>query len=229
MSHVKIIKPEAGEGVYPVPEIRQIYPTRRLLFKYYQTAFDIWCTVAFGLFCLGTFISFVAQIDTPSSEPPLPPFLVDAFIILFIVASVIAFLLVLILSPIYIKSMEFIVHGDEVVVKKGLFNKTAKYCPFRTVTNISTTAGPFDRLFGIGCVNIETAGKGLPAGPEEKLEGLILYKEIRDYILFQLRAYDPLKAREVTPVASSDLQVIQQETITELKEIKRILRKKKGE
>jgi hypothetical protein len=122
--------------------------------------------------------------------------------------------------------MEFIVHGDEVVVKKGLFNKTIKYCPFRTVTNISTTAGPLDRLFGIGCVNIETAGKSKAAtGPEEKLEGLVLYHEIRDYILTQLRTYGPSKGRGVISVASKDLQMLQKETLSELKEIKQILRK----
>ncbi|MHA1966468.1 MAG: PH domain-containing protein [Candidatus Hodarchaeales archaeon] len=230
MNHVTIIKPEAGEGIYPVPEVRKIYPTRRLLFKYYLTSFVIWCAVTLGIFSLGTFISFIDLIESPSSDPPLPPFVINAFILLFMIGSVIVFLMVLVLSPIYIKSMEYIVHGDEIVVRKGLINKTAKYCPFRTVTNISTTAGPFDRLFGIGCVNIETAGKSAAqTGPEEKLEGLILYKEIRDYILSKLRAYDPSKTGEVIPAASRDLQMLQQETINELKEIKKILSKKKGE
>jgi len=62
--------------------------------------------------------------------------------------------------------------------------------PFRTITNISTTAGPLDRIFGIGNINIETAGYSGPRqGPEEKLEGFEFYEELRDFILQELRKY----------------------------------------
>ncbi|MFX0087146.1 MAG: PH domain-containing protein [Candidatus Hodarchaeota archaeon] len=226
MNPITIIKPEEGEGVYPIPEIRRIYPSRRLLFKYYLTSFVIWCIIALSILSLAMFISFVNEIDGPSSEPPLPSFIINAFVLLFLIGSFVAFSLIIVLCPIYVNSMEYIVHGNEVVVKKGLLNKTIKYCPFRTVTNISTRAGPFDRLFGIGCVNIETAGKSSTSStPEEVLEGLLLFHEIRDYILKQLRSYDPSKLREGLTVAY-DLQALQQETINELKEIKKLLNKK---
>jgi membrane protein YdbS with pleckstrin-like domain len=124
--------------------------------------------------------------------------------------------------------MEFIVHGNEVIVKKGLINKTVKYCPYRTVTNISTTAGLLDRFFGIGCVNVQTAGKGGTTGPEEKLEGLPLYHEIRDYILRQLRMYHAgVSGGKVPTHKEKDQLLVQREMINELREIKQIFKQKK--
>jgi uncharacterized membrane protein YdbT with pleckstrin-like domain len=79
----------------------------------------------------------------------------------------------------------------EVFVKKGLVNVTKKHVPFRTVTNIASRAGPLDRLFGIGTVEIETAGYSGPnqQGPEEKLEGIVFYEEVRDHTLRELRRF----------------------------------------
>jgi membrane protein YdbS with pleckstrin-like domain len=96
----------------------------------------------------------------------------------------------------YVQSMEYSVISEsgesmpEVYVQKGLFNVTKKHVPFRTITNISTKAGPLDRLFGIGSVNIETAGfSGEKKEPEEKLEGIEFYEEVRDFILQELRRF----------------------------------------
>lgn len=78
----------------------------------------------------------------------------------------------------------------EVYVKKGIFNLTRKHVPFRTITNISTQSGPLDRLFGIGSVSIETAGfSGEKKEPEEKLEGIEFYEEVRDFILQEIRKF----------------------------------------
>lgn len=101
-----------------------------------------------------------------------------------------------ILTPLYVRSIEYSVIAEsgetmpEVYVRKGIIRITRKHVPFRTITNISTTAGPFDRLFGIGNVNIETAGySGKQSGPEEKLEGFEFYEELRDFILQELRTF----------------------------------------
>lgn len=102
----------------------------------------------------------------------------------------------MILTHVYVRSIEYSVISEsgesmpEVYVQKGIFNLTRKHVPFRTVTNISTKAGPLDRLFGIGSVNIETAGfSGQKKEPEEKLEGIEFYEEVRDFILQELRKF----------------------------------------
>ena len=170
-------------------------------------------------------MQMIAYLDGLSSSSDFPVELLDMTWLLFWTAI---FIPALILLPFYVNSMEFIVHGDEVVVTKGLFNRTVKYCPFRTVTNISTMAGPFDRLFGIGNVFVHTAGKsGQQTGPEEKLEGLPLYDEIRDYILKQLRAYThPGQVISAAREVSINRQTFYQEYLTELREIKQILKEK---
>ncbi|MDO8055368.1 MAG: PH domain-containing protein [Candidatus Hermodarchaeota archaeon] len=101
-----------------------------------------------------------------------------------------------ILTPLYVSRIEYSVIAEsgetmpEVYVRKGIISITRKHVPFRTITNISTTAGPFDRIFGIGNVNIETAGySGQKMGPEEKLEGFEFYEELRDFILQELRKF----------------------------------------
>jgi membrane protein YdbS with pleckstrin-like domain len=120
----------------------------------------------------------------------------------YLVSSVFWFLPILIGIPLYIRAFEYSVISKagttmpEIYVKKGLVNVTKKHVPFRTITNISSRAGPIDRLFGIGTVEIQTAGysggAGGQAGPEEKLEGITFYEEVRDFVLQELRRFrDP--------------------------------------
>ena len=120
----------------------------------------------------------------------------------YVISSVFWFLPILIGIPFYVRNFEYSVISKsgttmpEIYVKKGLVNVTKKHVPFRTITNIASRTGPIDRLFGIGTVEIETAGYsgGAQGGrsPEEKLEGIIFYEEVRDFILHELRRFrDP--------------------------------------
>lgn len=104
---------------------------------------------------------------------------------------------VLVIIPFYVRSIEYSVKAQsgesmpEVYVKRGIFTITRNHVPFRTVTNISSRSGVFDRLFKIGSVHIETAGYSgsNQPGPEEKLEGIVFYEEVRDFILNELRKF----------------------------------------
>jgi len=103
-----------------------------------------------------------------------------------------------ILTSLYVNRIEYSVIAEsgeampEIYVKKGLFNVSHKHVPFRTITNISSRTGIFDRLFGIGTVEIETAGIAVHRagkGPEEKIEGIMFYEAVRDFILAELRKF----------------------------------------
>ncbi|MCK4849689.1 MAG: PH domain-containing protein, partial [Candidatus Heimdallarchaeota archaeon] len=184
-SGITLIK---GNGSYPPPPIRRIYPDKALLWKYYLTAFVTWLLALSALVVLTTF--FIA-VSSRKINPPFfttPEFQLFS-LVLFIVLTLTLSPLVLFSLFLYVRSFEYIVHGDEIIVKKGLFNKTIKYCPFRTITNISTQVGVFDRIFEIGCINIQTSGASGTSGgkSEEKLEGLRVYQEIREYIIAQIR------------------------------------------
>ncbi len=148
----------------------------------------------------------------------------------------------LIVYPIYIRSFEYSVvakSGEtmpEVYVKKGLINITRKHVPFRTITNIQSVAGPFDRLFGIGSIEVETAGGSGSAlqSAEEKLEGLTFYEELRDFILMELRKFkDPyVTGTEISrqyeegdaPVGTGS---IEDEILGVLREIRDLLRRER--
>ena len=145
----------------------------------------------------------------------------------------------LIIYPIYIRSFEYSVVAKtgetmpEVYVKKGLINITRKHVPFRTITNISSRAGPFDRLFKIGSIEVETAGQSGASsmgGPEEKLEGIVFYEELRDFILRELRRFKDPYVTGTEVVIPEDEQVIrvgssiEEEVLRVLQDIRDLLR-----
>lgn len=147
----------------------------------------------------------------------------------------------LIVYPIYIQSFEYSVvakSGEtmpEIYVKKGLINITRKHVPFRTITNIQSVAGPFDRLFGIGSIEVETAGGSGSAlsSAEEKLEGLTFYEEVRDFILMELRKFkDPyVTGTEVVHPEEDPMprveDSLEDEILLVLREIRDLLKKDK--
>ncbi|MDH4212335.1 MAG: PH domain-containing protein [Candidatus Thorarchaeota archaeon] len=120
----------------------------------------------------------------------------------FIVGSIYSF--------IYVRRIEYSVLGwegdamPEIYTRKGIINITKKHVPFRTIVNVRTRKGIFDRLFGIGTVLIETAGGSTGVQPtglisviiqrlrseaEEKIEGIKFHEELRDFILREMRFF----------------------------------------
>jgi uncharacterized membrane protein YdbT with pleckstrin-like domain len=101
------------------------------------------------------------------------------------------------LAPLYVRSIEYSVKAEtgdtmpEIYSKRGIFTVTRRHVPFRTITNIASKAGPLDRIFRIGSVQIETAGNSGASqkGPEETLCGIVFYEEVRDFILKELRKF----------------------------------------
>ncbi|MHA1947759.1 MAG: PH domain-containing protein [Candidatus Hodarchaeales archaeon] len=206
-----------GDGSFPPPKTRKIYPDKLLLWKYFLQVFIVWLI---ALIVLVGSTSFFIIVLSRTFNPPFfstPEFQFFS-LVLFIVLTLFLVPLVLLSLFFYFRNMEYIVHGDEILVKKGLFNKTIKYCPFRTITNISTEVGLLDRVFEIGCINIQTSGSsGMKGGrSEEKLEGLRVYPEIREYIISQMRG-----------ISSPPKEMYQQAILKELLLVKQGFRKYK--
>jgi membrane protein YdbS with pleckstrin-like domain len=195
----KVIKPP----IETVTSGKVFKPSRAFLHKEWTkgvvAATAIWLGALVGFMLLANFLAFVEPVDYPSAA-----LLINTWIgplnYWMIVLNLIWLIPALFIIPIYVNSLEFSVIAEsgetmpEVYVKRGIVTVTRKHVPFRTITNISSNAGPFDRLFGIGSVNIETAGfsGANQTGPEEKLEGIVFYEEVRDFILNELRKFrDP--------------------------------------
>jgi membrane protein YdbS with pleckstrin-like domain len=144
---------------------------------------------------------------------------------------------VLILIPVYLNRFEYSVRGEsgkslpEIYVKKGLIDVTEKHVPLRAITNIASKTGPFDRLFGIGNVEIHTAGySGGPyegGKPEEKIEGITFYQELRDFILSEMRSLKGIYATTTEVFAEQDRTIrvgsVEEATLATLQDLRNVL------
>jgi len=195
----KVIKPPIEQ----VTSGKIFKPSRTFLYKEWTKnvaiAVTIWLGSLLGSVLLAYFLAFVEPVDVPSATLWINTW-IGPLNYWMIVLNLIWLIPALIVQPFYINSIEYSVKAEsgetmpEVYVKKGIVTVTRKHVPFRTITNIASKAGAFDRLFGIGSVNIETAGYSgtSQTGPEEKLEGIVFYEEVRDFILNELRKFrDP--------------------------------------
>ena len=145
--------------------------------------------VAFGLLALLpiAFFTFLATILTLDGEfgPGGALIMITVSIAVVGMLWIIAALLVI---P-YYKSLRYEIHDDEVIVHVGIVTKSVKHVPYRTVTNIVINRGILDRLFGLGTLNIQTAGMSGQTGAEEALVGLTNVQEVYDLVATELRRF----------------------------------------
>jgi uncharacterized membrane protein YdbT with pleckstrin-like domain len=213
-----------GKPFYPLTALRNKF------FLYVITAFAVITAAIFGF---GSFIAFVAGFDDDPSGDEFGQWisanwtsLVFVYLVIWLCLIPILFILI----DYYVRTMEFAILDNEVILKKGLINKEVKHIPFRTITNVSSRYGIYDSFFRIGTCEIETAGKsGQQTGPEGKIEGIRNFIEVRDLILDMLRQFrgQYATATELEPPSTSSPKGLEfhMEMLTELKEIKRILSK----
>jgi putative membrane protein len=128
----------------------------------------------------------------------------------------------------YYRSLSYEIQDDEVIMHVGIWTKSVKHVPYRTVTNLTVKRGILDRLFGLGTLNIQTAGMSGTTGAEESLEGLTNVQEVYDIVVTELRRFRGSMAptaaeEEIEPaVASTDaLSAI----LTEVRAIRHALEK----
>ncbi|MHA2203841.1 MAG: PH domain-containing protein [Candidatus Hodarchaeales archaeon] len=222
--HINTI--QKGKPFYPVSAFRN------KLFLYIITTFIGITGIIFGF---GGMILFFVNLDEDPSGDGFGRWLTNYsqdLISWYLLISVILMLLAAILAIFYVRNIEYILEDTEVIVRKGIINKTIKHVPFRTITNVSSRYGIYDRLFGIGTCEIETAGKsGQQTGPEEKIEGIRNFREVRDDVLSELRRFRGQYATttEVEHPAQYEEAIgdiaLQKEVLDELRQIKEILAK----
>jgi uncharacterized membrane protein YdbT with pleckstrin-like domain len=120
-----------------------------------------------------------------------------------IVGSVLGlvWLVALMLSFPYFRSLRFEVQEDEVIVHVGIFTHSVKHVPYRTVTNITVKRDIFDRwFFNLGTLNIQTAGMSGQTGAEESLVGLEDVQEVYELVVTELRRF----RGAMTPTATQE-------------------------
>lgn len=108
---------------------------------------------------------------------PVPDLLAWELIGMATLASlVICYFLIWWPSAAWLRRIRYEITDHEIIVNVGLITRSKKIVPFRTITNLGIKRGPLDRMFGIGTVEIQTAGDSgsdtSSCGPEQKLIGV---------------------------------------------------------
>jgi len=235
----KIIKP-------PVKQITSgkiFKPSQAFLYKKLFQAASVYALIwLFTILCFVGFSPLIAA-EEPSRYTSAAQ-VIDAYFVpvnLWTLGiNLVWFVPALIAIPPYFRSIEYSVKAEsgdtmpEIYSKRGIITITRKHVPFRTITNISSRAGPFDRLFKIGSVHIETAGYSGASqkGPEENLSGIVFYEEVRDFILKELRKFKGPYVTGTEVVHSTEepvprMEGLDDEILITLREIRDILRNKR--
>lgn len=129
----------------------------------------------------------------------------------------------MILSVPYFRSLRYQIMEDEVIVHVGIVTHSVKHVPFRTVTNITVKRDIFDRwFFSLGSLSIQTAGMSGQTGAEENLVGLENVQEVYDLVVAELRrfrgAMPPTTVQEQPPANGNAALLAEVQAIRELLE-----------
>ncbi len=147
--------------------------------------------------------------------------------------STIAFFLFIVLAilytGVYYNSILFEIVEDEVHVNKGVITKTRKIVPYRTITNVEIKQGPYDRILGLGTIELQTAGfSSNKRGPEERMDGLPSH----ELEIIQTLIINRVRKVRGSPATSHDTEITDGEDVligihNEIKELGKILLNKK--
>ncbi|MHA1994494.1 MAG: PH domain-containing protein [Candidatus Hodarchaeales archaeon] len=211
---------------------RVFKPRTNFLYKQFLYIISVFVVVTVSIYGLIGLITFFSSMDIDPEADQFTNWITTNSAALntwYLVICGIIMIVLAIIAVYYVRGIEYYIGDREVVVKKGIINKMEKHVPFRTITNISSRYGIYDRIFGIGTVQIETAGRsGSQMGPEEKIEGIDNYFEVRDQILEVLRLFRHQYATGTESPESLDSKEpasFEKQLLKELQDIKEILRK----
>jgi putative membrane protein len=110
-------------------------------------------------------------------------------VIVVAIADAIWYLPALLLTGSYYRSLSYEIQDDEVIVRVGIWTKSVKHVPYRTMTNLTVKRDILDRWLGLGTLNIQTAGMSGTTGAEESLVGLTNVQEIYETVVTELHRF----------------------------------------
>jgi len=186
-----------------------------------RTKFMLWHVILFTIFLLAVSLFHWPIILEEG---------VGAWISLaiFIGLDFIYLILALVLAGPYFRSLKYEIHEDEVIVYAGIWTRSVKHVPFRTITNITVKRDILDRLLNVGSLNIQTAGISGKTTPEEKLGGLEDVQQIYETVAGKLRqfrsAMSPTSA-DMEKAGAGGSEIVLQAILEELKGIRETLQK----
>jgi membrane protein YdbS with pleckstrin-like domain len=130
----------------------------------------------------------------------------------------------------YYDSLAYEIQEDEIIVNVGIWTRTVKHVPFRTITNIAIKRDPLDRLvFNLGTLEVQTAGaNATQGGAEETLLGLVDYEGAYETVAEALRRYRtlPMSPNQASTEGNTLTDGATTELLTEVRAIRELLAKR---
>ncbi|MHA1953912.1 MAG: PH domain-containing protein [Candidatus Heimdallarchaeaceae archaeon] len=139
--------------------------------------------------------------------------------------ALLIYLILVIFSFPYIRSLNYSFTTQEIVVNRGFINKKTKIVPYRNITNFIMKRGLLYRMIGgdnFGVILVETAGQGpQQKHPEQRIMGIVNVAEISakiQEILSKMKGQAGISADTET-ASSLDEEEILTQILTTLKQI----------
>jgi membrane protein YdbS with pleckstrin-like domain len=144
-----------------------------------------------------------------------PRYLYDFWSLVIAILGFIAFVLIQLYLLRYIKTLRYELTSEDLRLAVGVFWKRRKVIPFHKITNLSTLQGPFERRFGLGHLNVQTAGHGANTSPEGKLVGLDDFDRIKEEVMQKVK----LMKSEATAMEDRPREGSEQELLRQMLEV----------
>ncbi|MCK4428257.1 MAG: PH domain-containing protein [candidate division Zixibacteria bacterium] len=144
-----------------------------------------------------------------------PRHLYDIWSLVIAVLGIVVVILIQLYLLAYIKTLRYRLSEDDLRLDSGVFWKKRKVIPLHKITNVNTLQGPFERLFGLGHLNVQTAGHGASTSPEGKLVGLEEFEKIKEEVMQKVR----LVKSEATATEDRPRERTEHELLKEMLEV----------
>jgi membrane protein YdbS with pleckstrin-like domain len=172
-----------------------------------------------SLYGLINFLSFVCYCVLPIIFLQIikqhPRHLYDIWSFVIGVLGLMVFVILQLYLPAYIRTLKYELSSEDLRLQGGVFWKRKKVIPFHKITNLNTLQGPFERRFGLGHLNVQTAGHGASTSPEGKLIGLDEFDAIKEEVMAKVR----LVKSEATILDDRPPERTQQQLLREMLEV----------
>jgi len=128
--------------------------------------------------------------------------------------------------PKYCRSIKYLLTENDVRVERGVWWKMRHAVPFSRIMSIDTIQGPLSRHFGIGTLDIYTAGytgrAGGGSGPSvRRAEASIMF--VPNFLDLREEILNIVRGRSLFGTSGTLSEVLGQQILEELKEIRKLL------
>ncbi len=192
-----------------------IYPDRRWLTKQWM----VLATVAAFLAALAGVIHGIVVLFAEDVDMGL-----FAAVLWGVAGGLVALMLAISVPVIVLwyRNLAYEIEDDKIIIRKGILTKIQQNIPMVMVTDFRLQRTLYDRMLGIGSIQIQTAGQSTTAtGYEGKLAGLEDWKDLHEDLRQRIRRGE-LKPADHDE--STELHLI----LEELREIRRVLETSSG-